>query len=74
MTKKLRIPTIGIGAGNACDGQVLVYHDLVGMSDGPLPKFVKSYANIRTQIVQAVSDFRDEVRSGQFPDRAHSYG
>ncbi|MGC4002995.1 MAG: 3-methyl-2-oxobutanoate hydroxymethyltransferase [Pirellulales bacterium] len=73
ITGELRIPTIGIGAGPQCDGQVLVYHDLVGLSEGTPPKFVKSYADARGEILRAVSSFRDEVRDGRFPDSQHSY-
>lgn len=73
ITAALRIPTIGIGAGPKCDGQVLVYHDLVGISAGPLPRFVKTYADVGNQIRNAVTQFRDEVRSGKFPDADHAY-
>jgi 3-methyl-2-oxobutanoate hydroxymethyltransferase len=73
ITAQLRIPTIGIGAGPDCDGQVLVYHDLVGMSSDPLPKFAKSYAQIGQEIRSAVAQFREEVRRGEFPDAAHAY-
>ena len=73
ITAQLQIPTIGIGAGPHCDGQVLVYHDLVGLSEGPLPKFVKSYGNAREEIIRAVQAFREEVQSGAFPDTKQSY-
>ncbi|MDX1965318.1 MAG: 3-methyl-2-oxobutanoate hydroxymethyltransferase [Pirellulales bacterium] len=73
ITAQLKIPTIGIGAGPDCDGQVLVFHDLVGWQTGPSPKFVKSYANVSQTILAAVSEFRDEVRAGKFPDAAHAY-
>jgi 3-methyl-2-oxobutanoate hydroxymethyltransferase len=67
VTKTLTIPTIGIGAGAACDGQVLVIHDLLGLTSGYVPRFVKPYADLKTIISTAVTQFRDEVRSGEFP-------
>ncbi|HEY4708621.1 MAG TPA: 3-methyl-2-oxobutanoate hydroxymethyltransferase [Candidatus Acidoferrales bacterium] len=73
ISKKLRIPTIGIGAGPDCDGQVLVFHDLVGLSIGRLPKFVRQYANLAVDISRAVSAYCDDVRSGNFPSDAESY-
>jgi 3-methyl-2-oxobutanoate hydroxymethyltransferase len=73
ITEKLKVPTIGIGAGPYCDGQILVFHDLVGYSDGYLPKFVKKYADIHQLISRAVKDYIDDVRGGKFPDNEHSY-
>jgi len=73
ITGSLSIPTIGIGAGPHCDGQVLVYHDVLGIFQEFKPKFVKRYANLRKEIVDAVSRYADEVRKGDFPDEAHSY-
>lgn len=73
ITDALSIPTIGIGAGPHCDGQVLVINDLLGLSGGTYPKFAKPYADLRGEIARAVTAFRDEVRSGAFPDAAHSY-
>jgi 3-methyl-2-oxobutanoate hydroxymethyltransferase len=73
ITAAVRIPTIGIGAGAGCDGQVLVLHDLIGLSDGRLPKFVKRYADVRGVILEAATRFRDEVREGSFPGPEHSY-
>jgi 3-methyl-2-oxobutanoate hydroxymethyltransferase len=73
ITAKLSIPTIGIGAGADCDGQVLVLHDLLGITSGYVPKFVKAYADLKTDVTRAVTDYRDEVRSGKFPDREHSF-
>lgn len=73
VTAKLKIPTIGIGAGPHCDGQVLVFHDLVGYSTGYNPKFVKRYADLQTVIGQAVRTYAEEVRTGVFPDETHSY-
>ena len=72
-TRELTVPTIGIGAGAACDGQVLVWHDMLGYSDGPAPRFVKRYADIGGLITEALSRFADEVRSGAFPDEQHTY-
>ncbi len=73
ITEKLRIPTIGIGAGPRCDGQILVFHDLVGYSSGYLPKFVKKYADLHGIISQAVGNYKEHVQKGEFPDDAHSY-
>ncbi len=67
VTKQIKIPTIGIGAGAGCDGQVLVINDLLGLTSGYLPRFVKRYADLRSVISDAVNKFRDDVRSGQFP-------
>jgi 3-methyl-2-oxobutanoate hydroxymethyltransferase len=68
-----KAPTIGIGAGKFCDGQVLVINDMLGSDDGPTPKFVKCYANLRGVILEAVQRFAEEVKSGTFPDKAHTY-
>jgi 3-methyl-2-oxobutanoate hydroxymethyltransferase len=73
ITDAISIPTIGIGAGADCDGQVLVLHDLLGITSGYMPKFVKAYANLKSQITSAVTQYRDEVRGGTFPDKEHSY-
>ena len=73
ITRRLTIPTIGIGAGASCDGQILVFHDLVGCSRGTLPKFVRKYAEMDRLIGQAVSAYGGDVRSGKFPDDGHSY-
>jgi 3-methyl-2-oxobutanoate hydroxymethyltransferase len=73
ITESVEVPTIGIGAGPHCDGQVLVITDLLGLSDRRPAKFVKAYANLREDIARAVTAFRDEVASGAFPDDAHSY-
>jgi 3-methyl-2-oxobutanoate hydroxymethyltransferase len=73
ITEALAIPTIGIGAGAACDGQVLVYHDLLGLTEGHLPRFVKRYANLSAEIRDALAAYAAEVRSGAFPDAEHSY-
>jgi 3-methyl-2-oxobutanoate hydroxymethyltransferase len=73
ITELLEIPTFGIGAGPGCDGQVLVYHDLLGLTEGHLPRFVKRYTNLSGEIKNALSDYAEEVRSGAFPDDEHSY-
>jgi len=73
ISELLEIPTFGIGAGGGCDGQVLVYHDLLGLTEGHLPRFVKRYANLSGEIKQALGDYAEEVRSGAFPDEEHSY-
>jgi 3-methyl-2-oxobutanoate hydroxymethyltransferase len=73
ITESVDVPTIGIGAGPHCDGQVLVITDLLGLSDRKPAKFVKAYANLREEIARAVTEFRDEVAAGTFPDEAHSY-
>lgn len=73
ITKELRIPTIGIGAGNGCDGQVLVYQDLLGMFSDFTPKFVKRYANVGDVMKDAFRAYIDEVASGAFPSEEHEY-
>ncbi len=73
ITAQLSIPTIGIGAGPDCDGQVLVIYDLLGMNPDFQPKFVKRYAELGQEIPAAVSRFRSEVRGGAFPAEAHSF-
>ena len=73
VTRELSIPTIGIGAGADCDGQVLVYHDLLGLSEGHLPRFVKRYANLSAEIRDALGAYASEVRSGAFPEEQHTY-
>lgn len=73
ITETLEIPTFGIGAGPGCDGQVLVYHDLLGLTEGHLPRFVKRYANLSGEIRDALTSYAEEVRSGAFPDDEHSY-
>lgn len=74
VTESLSVPTIGIGAGPHCDAQVLVITDLLGIGFGKYPKFVKTYADLRETITEAVGRFRSEVESGDFPDEKHSYG
>jgi len=74
ITKAIRIPTIGIGAGPYCDGQVLVLHDLVGLFDRFTPKFVKKYADLSQQIRNAAQAYKAEVESGAFPAKEHAFG
>jgi 3-methyl-2-oxobutanoate hydroxymethyltransferase len=73
LVPKLRVPVIGIGAGVATDGQVLVWHDLLGIYGGHTPKFVKRYAELREQMIGAVGDYAGEVRSRAFPGPEHAY-
>jgi len=73
ITKMLKVPTIGIGAGPYCDGQILVFHDLVGYADGYLPKFVKRYVDLHEVLSKAVKEYAEDVRQGAFPDDIHSY-
>jgi 3-methyl-2-oxobutanoate hydroxymethyltransferase len=73
ITQELTIPTIGIGAGKDCDGQVLVYHDTVGLFERFTPKFVKQYINLAPMIRDAISQYKTEVESGEFPGPEHSF-
>jgi 3-methyl-2-oxobutanoate hydroxymethyltransferase len=73
VTAELEIPTIGIGAGAGCDGQVLVWHDLLGLYDGRTPRFVKQYADLRGEIARALAAYAADVRSGAFPEERHTY-
>jgi 3-methyl-2-oxobutanoate hydroxymethyltransferase len=73
MTEQLSIPTIGIGAGSHCDGQVLVFHDLVGLSGDRTPTFVRRYADLRVTAVEAVKKFKSDVEAGRFPSEGESY-
>jgi 3-methyl-2-oxobutanoate hydroxymethyltransferase len=73
LMSRMEIPVIGIGAGRATDGQVLVFHDLLGMHKGHVPRFVKRYAEIQDAMVTAVRSYADEVRSHRFPDAEHIY-
>ena len=73
VTEELRIPTIGIGAGPDCTGQVLVGPDLLGLTDGFHPRFLKRFANLREQAISATQDYIREVQEGTFPDDSHSH-
>jgi 3-methyl-2-oxobutanoate hydroxymethyltransferase len=73
ITEELTIPTIGIGAGVDCDGQVLVWHDLLGLYEGRAPRFVKQYADLSSEIRRALEAYAEEVRQRRFPDERHTY-
>ena len=73
VTEHLDVPTIGIGAGPACDGQVLVFHDLLGLGKGKPPKFVRQYADVGRIAMEAIAAFADDVRTGNFPGEAETY-
>jgi len=73
ITQAVNIPTIGIGAGPQCDGQVLVFHDVLGVQDRVLPKFVRQYATVKIDSVKALGAYADDVRTGAFPDARESY-
>ena len=73
VTRELRIPTIGNGAGPDCDGQVLVFHDLLGLTEGYTPKFVRRYADLAGEITRAVTEYCEDVRGGKFPADGESY-
>ncbi len=73
VTKELTIPTIGIGAGNECDGQVLVFHDMIGINDAFKPKFLRRYANLADTIRTAVGSYVADVKSSDFPNESESY-
>lgn len=70
---KLYIPTIGIGAGPGCDGQVLVMHDMLGLNIGHVPKFVKKYANMAETVEKAFKSYVEDVSKGDFPAKEHCY-
>ncbi len=73
ITAAVKIPTIGIGAGAGCDGQILVLHDLLGLNSGHTPRHVKAYADLSKTIIDAVGRYRDEVREGKFPGEEHAF-
>ena len=73
ITGRLKIPTIGIGAGPYCDGQVLVLHDLLGLFEKFIPKFAKRYADLRMAAKEAIGRYKDEVEAGKFPTKEESY-
>jgi 3-methyl-2-oxobutanoate hydroxymethyltransferase len=73
LMEKLEVPVIGIGAGGATDGQVLVFHDLLGIYEGRSPRFVKRYADLHQTMVDGLSAYANEVRSGEFPAQEHTY-
>ncbi|HHF08551.1 MAG TPA: 3-methyl-2-oxobutanoate hydroxymethyltransferase, partial [Kosmotoga arenicorallina] len=73
LTEEVKVPTIGIGSGKYCDGQVLVWHDLLGINTEFKPTFVKHYANLRETIVEALKKYNEEVKSAKFPSGEHSF-
>jgi 3-methyl-2-oxobutanoate hydroxymethyltransferase len=73
VTDALTVPTIGIGAGAGCDGQVLVWHDLLGLYEGKAPRFVKRYADLAAEAKRALAAYVDDVREGRFPEEQHTY-
>ncbi len=73
ITRTLKVPTIGIGAGKSCDGQVLVLHDMLGLNDRKVPSFVKKYADTSALVLNAVRQYKEEVQNGLFPDDAHTF-
>ena len=73
VTKELDIPTIGIGAGNCCDGQILVYQDMLGMYSDFTPKFVRRFADIGSVMKEAFATYQQEVQQGTFPAKEHEY-
>jgi 3-methyl-2-oxobutanoate hydroxymethyltransferase len=74
ISEALRVPTIGIGAGPSCDGQVLVWHDLLGLTPGNVPRFVQPYADLKATITGALEAYVGDVKSGSFPAAEHTYG
>lgn len=72
ITQELQVPTIGIGAGPDCDGQVLVVHDMLGLTSGYVPRFAKQFAALKATMLDAFTQYRDEVRNGKFPDEGHT--
>ncbi|MHC4417347.1 MAG: 3-methyl-2-oxobutanoate hydroxymethyltransferase [Planctomycetota bacterium] len=73
ITHRTDVPVIGCGSGPACDGQILIAPDILGLTQGPGPKFTKSYANLAEATISALNDYSKEVKGGQFPDAKHSY-
>jgi 3-methyl-2-oxobutanoate hydroxymethyltransferase len=73
VTRELTIPTIGIGAGNQCDGQVLVWQDAFGLRTGRMPRFVKQYADLHGVLLEAARAYADDVRAGTFPGEEHTF-
>lgn len=73
ITKRCDVPVIGCGSGAGCDGQILIVPDILGLTEGPRPKFAKSYGNLAESTIEAVAKYASQVQSGQYPDAAHSY-
>ncbi|MPN30370.1 3-methyl-2-oxobutanoate hydroxymethyltransferase [bioreactor metagenome] len=74
ITEAVSIPTLGIGAGIYCDGQIMVFHDMVGLFDKFTPKFVKKYVNLTDIILKALEEFKEDVKAQKFPEEKHSFG
>jgi 3-methyl-2-oxobutanoate hydroxymethyltransferase len=74
ITQSIAVPTIGIGAGPHCDGQVLVMHDLIGLSTGRVPRFVRAYADVKVSIGDALARWRDDVEHRRFPGAEETLG
>jgi len=73
ITERCEVPVIGCGSGPGCDGQILIAHDILGLTQGPRPKFAKSYGNLAEKTIEAFIAYSKEVQSGQYPDQEHSY-
>ena len=73
ITEKCEVPVIGCGSGLGCDGQILIAPDILGLTQGPAPKFAKSYANLADATLEAISNYSKDIQAGQFPDTQHSY-
>ncbi len=73
ITKRSDVPVIGCGSGPGCDGQILIAPDILGLNDGPRPKFAKAYAGLAECVMQAFADYAAEIHAGKFPDKDHSY-
>ncbi|MDO8746043.1 MAG: 3-methyl-2-oxobutanoate hydroxymethyltransferase, partial [Thermodesulfovibrionales bacterium] len=73
ITEELSIPTIGIGAGPFCDGQVLVLHDVIGLFERFVPKFVKRYANLKEEVLKAIRAYKEDIEKGVFPSEDQSF-
>ena len=73
VSRRVAIPTIGIGAGSGCDGQVLVLHDMLGLNEGFEPRFLKKYADLAPQVRRAAAHYADEVRAGRYPGKEHTF-
>lgn len=73
ITKRSKVPVIGCGSGPACDGQILIAPDILGLTQGPKPKFAKNYSDLANHIIEAFSRYSKEIKTSQFPDKDHSY-
>ena len=73
ITKRCEVPVIGCGSGPGCDGQILIVPDILGLTQGPSPKFAKSYGNLADRTIEAFAEYSREIQAGQYPDKGHSY-